>query len=178
MKRRIFVDTEWTAPPWSVQSELLWIGLADEDGRSWYGISSEVEIDPSNDFIAGLLPLIKPNEPRISRQQLAAAVMDFCGHVDEFWAWIPTVERFAEWSGLGEEASEVFDRHWNVDLQMLRALVNPWPPGWPNQLHNLNAVAVAAGVEIPPKAANHFHPRVHAEWNRQLFELIRATSNV
>ena len=68
MKRRIFVDTEWTAPPWSEQSELMWIGLADEGGRSWYGISSEVEIDPStNDFISGAFRLIAPDEPRMSR---------------------------------------------------------------------------------------------------------------
>jgi hypothetical protein len=179
MKRRIYLDTEWTAPPWSEQSELMWIGLADEEGRSWYGISSEVEIDPStNDFISGAFRLITPDEPRMSRQQLAAAVVDFCGHVDEFWAWIPTVERFAEWFGLGDEASEVFDRCWNIDLQMLQALVNPWPPGWPSRLHNLNAAAVAAGVEIPRRAANHLHPRVHAEWNRQLFKLIRASGVV
>jgi len=179
MKRRIFVDTEWTAPPWSEQSELMWIGLADEEGRSWYGISSEVEIDPStNDFISGAFRLIAPDEPRMSRQQLAAAVVDFCGHVDEFWAWIPTVERFAEWFKLGGEASEVFDRCWNIDLQMLRTLVNPWPRGWPGHLHDLNAAAVAAGVEIPHRAANHLHPRVHAEWNRKLFELIRATGRL
>ena len=93
MKRRIFLDTEWTAPPWSEQSELMWIGLADEEGRSWYGISSEVEIDPStNDFMSGAFRLITPDEPRMSRQQLAAAVVHFCGHVEEFWAWIPTVE--------------------------------------------------------------------------------------
>jgi len=61
MTRRIFLDTEWTAPPWSDRSELMWIGLADEDGRSWYGISSEVEIDPStNDFISGVFRLITP----------------------------------------------------------------------------------------------------------------------
>jgi hypothetical protein len=179
MKRRIFLDTEWTAPPWSEQSELMWIGLADEEGRSWYGISSEVEIDPStNDFVSGAFRLITPDEPRMSRTQLAAAVVDFCGDVEEFWAWIPTVERFAEWFGLGDEASEVFDRFWNIDLQMLRALVNPWPYGWPDRLHNLNAAAVAAGVEIPLRAANHLHPRVHAEWNRQLFELIRATGSL
>ena len=84
----------------------MWIGLADEEGRSWYGISSEVEIDPStNDFISGVFRLITPDEPRMSRAQIAAAVVDFCGDVDEFWAWIPTVERFAEWFGLGDEAS-------------------------------------------------------------------------
>jgi hypothetical protein len=154
----------------------MWIGLADEQGRSWYGISSEAEIDPStNDFISGVFRLITPDEPRMPRAQIAAAVVDFCGQVDEFWAWIPTAERFADWFHLGDEAAEVFEKCWDVDLQMLRALVDPWPAGWPNRLHNLNAAAVAAGVEIPGRAVNHLHPRVHAEWNRHLFELIRAS---
>ena len=159
----------------SGRSELMWIGLADEEGHTWYGISSEVEIDPSaNAFIAGVFRLITPDEPRLLRAQIAAAVVDFCGEADEFWAWIPTVESFTEWSGLGDEASAVFEKYRDVDLQMLRALVNPWPTGWPNRLLDLNAAAVTAGVEIPRRAANHLHPRVHAEWNRQLFDLIRA----
>ena len=171
MKRRVFLDTEWTAPPWSDRSALMWIGLADEQGRSWYGISSEVQIDPSS----GVFRLISPDEPRMSRAQIAAAVVDFCGQVDEFWAWIPTVERFAEWFRLGAEASALYQRYRDVDLQMLRALVDPWPAGWPDRLCDLNAAAVAAGVEIPGRAVNHLHPRVHAEWNRQLFEIIRAS---
>ena len=154
----------------------MWIGLADESGCSWYGISSEVEIDPStNEFISGAFRLIAPDEPRLSRAEIAVAVVDFCGKVDEFWAWIPTIEKFTEWFGLGDEASEVYAKYWDVDLQMLRALVNPWPVGWPCRLLDLNAAAAAAGVEIPPRAANHFHPRVHAEWDRQLFRLIRAS---
>ena len=176
--RRIFLDTEWTAPPWSEQSKLMWIGLADEAGRSWYGISSEVEIDPStNRFVAGAFRLIAPDESRLSRRELAAAVVQFCGPVDEFWVWIPSVEKFAEWFGLGAEAADVFGRCRDVDLRMLRALVDPWPPGWPDRLHDLRAAAAAAGVEIPPRAANHLHPRVHAEWNRQLFERIRASGS-
>jgi hypothetical protein len=177
MKRRIFLDTEWTAPPWLEQSELMWIGLADEQGHSWYGISSEVAIDPAkNDFISGAFRLIRPDEPRLSRAQLAAAVVDFCGDVEEFWAWIPTLERFGEWFKLGDEAAETFDLCWNIDLQMIQDLVSPWPSGWPDRLHNLNAAAISAGVEIPPRATNHLHPRVHAEWNRNLFELIRASA--
>jgi len=157
----------------------MWIGLADEDGRSWYGISSEAEIDPStNAFVSGVFRLITPDEPRMSRAQIADAVVDFCGEVDEFWAWIPTLEKFAQWFGLGAEASDLFDKYWNVDLQMLRGLVNPWPAEWPAHLHNLNAAAVAAGVEIPSRAANHLHPRVHAEWNRSLFELVRASPGI
>jgi hypothetical protein len=48
----------------------MWTGLADDEGRSWYDISSEVEIDPStNDFVSGAFRLISLNEPRMSRQQ-------------------------------------------------------------------------------------------------------------
>ena len=178
MTRRIFLDTEWTAAPWSDRSELMWMGLADESGRTWYGISSEVEIDPSrNDFISGVFRLITPDEPRLSRAEMAAAVVGFCGEVGEFWAWIPTLESFAAWFGLGDEASKIFEEWRDVDLRMLRGLVRPWPEGWPTRLHDLNAAAVAAGVEIPSRAVNHLHPAVHAEWNRRLFELIRAASN-
>ena len=174
MTRRIFLDTEWTAPPWSKQSELMWIGLADEEGRSWYGISSEVDIDPStNSFISGVFRLIAPDEPRLASEELAAGVIAFCGDVEEFWAWIPTMEKFSEWFKLGEEAAELYAKCWDVDLQMVRSLVQPWPDGWPDRLHNLNAAAVEAGVEVPPRAANHLHPRVHAEWNRNLYDLIR-----
>lgn len=179
MTRRIFLDTEWTAPPWSERSELLWIGLADEEGRSWYGISSEVVIDPStNAFMSGVFRLISPTEPRLTRAQLAAAAMDFCGQVDEFWAWIPTAPRFAAFFGLGDEASDLFQRYWNVDLQMLQGLVQPWPAGWPDRLLDLNAAAAAAGVDIPPRVPNHLHPRVHVEWNRTLFDRIRAAGGV
>ena len=173
MTRRIFLDTEWTAPPWSKRSELMWIGLADDEGRSWYGISSEVDIDPStNDFISGVFRLITPDEPRLTRVEIAAAVIEFCGAVDEFWAWIPTMEKFSEWFKLGEESAELYAKCWDVDLQMIRTLVQPWPDGWPDRLFNLNAAAVEAGVEVPPRAPNHLHPRVHAEWNRKLFDLI------
>ena len=173
MARRIFLDTEWTAPPWTKSSELMWIGLADEQGRSWYGISSEVEINPAtNAFMSGVFRLITPDEPRMTRVQLAEAVVAFCGQVDEFWAWIPTLESFTTFFALGDEAQDVFDKYWDVDLQMLRGLVHPWPVGWPNELNNLNVAAVQARVPIPERAANHLHPRVHAEWNRTLFERI------
>lgn len=174
MPRRIFVDTEWTAAPWHPDCQLMWIGLADEQGHSWYGISSEAPIDPAtNPFVAGAFRLVSPHEHRLSRRELAAAVVAFCGAVDEFWAWIPTQQRFAEWFRLGDEAAPLYRQHRDVDLQMLRGLVQPWPAAWPTTLQDLNAHATAAGVDLPPRADNHLHPRVHADWNRALFERIR-----
>ena len=43
------------------------------------------------------------------------------------------------------------------------------------RLLDLNAAALEARVEVPPMAVNHLHPRVHAEWNRELFERIRTS---
>jgi len=178
MTRRIFLDTEWTAPPWTERCELMWIGLADEEGRSWHGISSEVVIDPSgNPFVSGAFGLIDRDEPRLSRSQLASAVLGFCAAVEEFWVWIPTLPSFTAWSGLGEGAANAYARSRDVDLRMLQSLVDPWPAGWPDRLHDLNAAALAAGVPIPARAPNHLHPRVHAEWNRELFRQIRAATN-
>jgi hypothetical protein len=61
MLRRIFLDSEWTAVPWSRSAELLWIGLANEDGRSWCAPSSEARVDPCNKmYVSDLLQLITP----------------------------------------------------------------------------------------------------------------------
>jgi hypothetical protein len=77
-------------------------------------------------FISGVFRLITPEEQRLSCEEIARAVLDFCGDdVDEFWAWIPTMESFSEWSGLCGEAAEVYAKWWDVDLQMLRSLVQP-----------------------------------------------------
>lgn len=175
--RRVFIDTEWTAVPWAAASEMLWIGLADEDDRSWCAISAEAQVDPDNQtYVSDLLQLITPDVPRLARRELSAAVQAFCGAVDEFWAWIPTLESFAAWSRLGDAAPEAYASCRDIDLRMLRALVAPWPRSWPERLHDLNAAAMTAGIPIPPRAVNHLHPRVHSEWNRRLFSLIRAAS--
>ena len=75
---------------------------------------------------------------------------------------------------MNDEASARYAQVRDVDLQMLRSLVQPWPAAWPSQLQDLQAAAAQAGVQLPARAANHLHPRVHAEWNRSLFDRLRA----
>lgn len=53
-----------------------------------------------------------------------------------------------------DEAQRLFSQCWDIDLQMLRALVQPRPATWPTALHDLNAAARSAGVEISPHAPN------------------------
>lgn len=173
--RRIVVDTEWTAVPWSPSADLLWIGLAEESGQSWCGLVSDAHVDPEyQQYVADLLRIATPDIPRLPRAELATAVEAFCGSVDEFWVWIPTPESFATWSRLGEQAYQTYQRCRDIDLQMLRSLVKPWPAKWPCEIHDLNAAAVAFGITVPDRAPNFLHPRVHAEWNQRLLGLIRS----
>lgn len=168
--RRIFVDTEWTAVPWSEAADLLWIGLSDESGRNWCGLCTDASIDPAfAQYTSDLLALLTDDVPRLPRPQLSAAVRAFCEGVTEFWVWIPTLEGFSAWAKLGDAAPAVYEQCKDIDLQMLRSLVNPWPALWPMTLHDLNLAARSSGTPLPPRPPNLLHPRVHAEWNRQLF---------
>ena len=157
--RRIFLDTEFKNLPWTGHSDLLWIGLADDEGNSWSAINGDVVIDEhASDFTRTVVaPRMTADEPRLSRRELDRAIRDFCGSPDEFWAWCPTVEVLAGAFGLGDNAPAAFDRFWDWDFQLLRRVVDPWPLDWPVSLHDLNAAVRAAGVEVPPNESAH-HP--------------------
>jgi hypothetical protein len=173
--RRIFVDTEWTAVPWSAKVDLLWVGLTDESGRHWSAVRSDASVEPENSqYVADLMRLLTPDVPRLPRSEMASGVRGFCTGVTEFWAWIPALASFAEWSKLGASAQPVYQQCKDIDLQMLRTLVTPWPPSWPTELRDLNAAACMTGAALPARAPDHLHPRVHSEWNRELFARIQA----
>lgn len=173
--RRIFVDTEWTAVPWSEHRDLLWIGLSDSSGATFCGFNADYRVHPSYEQYTGdLLALITTDVPRLPRDGLSSQVQMFCGESVEFWAWIPTLASFETWAKLGSESASVYERCRDIDIQMLRSLVNPWPGGWAMTIKDLNAAATNAGITLPERAKNHLHPRVHAQWNHRLFGLIQA----
>lgn len=173
MTRRIFLDTEFTNLPWTGHSDLLWVGLADEAGNGWSAINAEVVVDETaSEFTRSVVVARMPNdEPRLSRDELAAGIIEFCQQPDEFWAWCPTVEILADRFGLGEDAPSVHARYWDWDLQLLEQLVSPWPPGWPTCLCDLNARVRELGLHPSPNDHPH-HPGHDALWNRDVFQLI------
>jgi len=171
--RRIFIDTEFKNLPWTGHSEMLWVGLADVEGNAWSAINADLAIDDhASEFTRDVVvPRMTPEEPRLRGHELSEAIRRFCGDVDEFWAWCPTVEVLAGLFGLGDAASDAHRQYWDWDLQLLRRAVSPWPDGWPTRLHDLNAAARAAGV-MPPTNESAHHPRADALWNVRVFKLI------
>jgi len=173
MTKRIFLDTEFKNLPWTGHSDLLWVGLADEDGNSWSAINADVSIDKSaSEFTRSVVVgRMTPDEPRLDSEALGRGVREFCGEVvHEFWAWCPTGETLASSFDLGESAPGMYERYWDWDLQLLRRVVDPWPPGWPQQLCDLNGLAREVGLVPPPNASAH-HPREDALWDLQVFKL-------
>jgi hypothetical protein len=171
--RRIFLDTEFTDLPWSGHSELLWVGLADEDGASWSALSADVSAEAHlSEFVkTEVVPLIPDDEPRLERKELSSAIVEFCGDVDEFWAWCPAPELLSEVFALEEEPAKAYDRYWDWDLQLLKTVVDPWPEPWPLELHDLNRAVSGRHIEVPPNEHAH-HPRADALWDLQVWGLL------
>jgi hypothetical protein len=175
--RRIFLDTEFTDLPWSGHSELLWVGLADQDGNSWSAVSADVSTETDlSDFVRDVVvPLIPADEPRLGPREMSSAIVEFCAGVDEFWAWCPTPETLSEVFALGEEAASAYDRYWDWDFQLLKSAVDPWPDVWPPGLNDLHRVVRERRIEVPPNEHAH-HPRSDALWDLHVWGLLDRTS--
>lgn len=169
--RRIFADTEFTDLPWTGRSRLLWVGLAAEDGTSWSALDAEAAADDCvSPFVrTAVLPHIRPEEPRLRRDELRRAIINFCGSPDEFWAWCPTPDDLVSLDA-PTGAEPLHARLWDWDFQLLREAVDPWPDAWPTSLCDLQALAARTGVTLPENPSAH-HPRHDALWNLRVYEL-------
>ena len=173
--RRIFLDMEATDLPWTGRCQPFWVGLADEDGSSWSALIADAPLDLASDFVRSeILPLVPGDEPRLSGSELRDAVLGFCGDVDEFWAWCPSVEDIANGFGMGDAADSIFEEFWDLDLQLFRQVVEPWPSSWPTELRDLGALvrSLDPPIEPPPHDGPH-NPRYDALWNLRAWEAAR-----
>lgn len=117
-----------------------------------------------------MLPLITEDEPRLHRVALAAEVDRFCGRVDEFWAWFPSLDDIVLLGIEPAAAPGIHERYADWDYQLLRRLKGAGAASWPRVCHDLHALARAAGVTPPPNPRAH-HPAHDAAWGRSVYRL-------
>lgn len=171
--RRIFLDTEFTQLPWDAPSELLWVGLVDEAGRRWSAACDEVDDADCSDFVREqVLPLLSDDEPRLSRAELATRVVQFCGDVEEFWAWFPSADDVVSLGAPPPMAVQILQRYADWDYQLLCGLVAGHSVSWPQHCRDVHALARRTGITLPTNPLPH-HPAHDAAWNREVF--LRAT---
>ncbi len=88
----VVMDMEFVGLPWHENPDLLWVGLADDRGRTFSAVNADITIDRLTDWSRqNIRPRISDEEPRLERPALAERVREWVGEgVDEWWAWMPT----------------------------------------------------------------------------------------
>lgn len=167
--RRVFLDTEFTDLPWTGRSELLWVGLACSDGRSFGGLCADTDVSLSSTFVrAHVLPRVTADVVRMSRRDLARAVVEFADPVDELWAWCP------DEAGVSTSAyrPRTRRRSGTVTATGTSSCCAPWSThgrvGWTAACRDLADLARRSGIELPPNPRAH-DPVADAEWGRSVF---------
>lgn len=156
-KIRVFLDTEFNEDGRTI--DLISIGLATEDGRKYYAISSEFDESRVSDWVReNVIAKLEPPDvvPRKPRAQIRDEIVAFMGgQIPEFWAFYAT----SDWVAL----YQLFGRL--IDL----------PPGWPMICYDLKQLQKHLGIdnkEFPPKPRNQHNALADAEWNLASWQVL------
>jgi hypothetical protein len=159
---RYFYDTEFIDDGHTI--ELISIGVAADDGREYYAVSTEFNANQAGRWVRShVLPkLPSPSSPMWkSRAQIRADLEDFFG-IDgdgqiELWAWIGAYD--------------------HVALCQLWGPMTALPPAIPRFTHELRQLWEDRGnPELPPRPADAHDALVDARYNLQRFQVISAES--
>ena len=172
MTRRIFIDAEFTALPWEANAGLLWLGLADESGRTWSAVNRDVDLSTVGEFSQNhVVPQIPLEEPRLTMAEMAPEVIRFCGSRVEFWAWCPTETDIASLGVRDSDVSAMRAAHWDFDFVLLRRVIPVWSSRWSPTCGDVQEFARMQGLRRVPRNAHPHHPAFDAMWAAEVFKL-------
>ncbi len=141
---RIYFDTEFMEDGRTI--ELISIGMVREDGRTYYAENSEADLTKADAWVTeNVIPLLKGEEARKTRAEIAADVLAFVGREPEFWTY------FSEYN-------------W-VTLRQLFGRMTDLPKGWPMYCRDLKQFMVERGnPPVPDQAADQHNALSDAIW--------------
>lgn len=148
---RFWFDTEFYEDGRII--ELISIGLAAEDGRTYYAeVPSAGEIARRNDWLrANVLPHLQG--PEKYRSQIAREIVEFMGEKPEIWAYYA-------------------DYDW-VAICQLYGLMVDLPKGWPMFCRDVKQLAVSIGnPKLPEQKTTKHHALADALWTKQAWEFL------
>lgn len=153
---RYYIDAEFNESPGRL--DLISIGLACEDGREFYAVSSEFVEADCNDWVrANVLPLLG-DTPRQTRAQIRDGILAFIGDdKPEVWGYFAAYD-------------------WVAFCQVFGAMVD-LPPNFPMYILDIRQVMHERGIrksDMPPKPKDAHSAIADARWHRAMHEAILA----
>lgn len=150
---KFYLDTEFAESPGAIK--LISIGIAAEDGRTFYAESADFDEAQCNDWVkANVLPHL--HEPRIREQTIRDCVLAFVGdEKPEFWGYY-------------------CDYDWVTFCWLFGAMID-LPHGWPMYCRDLKQELDRVGnPRVPFRPDNEHHALSDARWNKSVHEWIDA----
>lgn len=154
---KYFLDTEFAETGGQAQPtiDLISLALVAEDGREYYGESSDFQPGNCNQWVAeNVLPRLGPPGQRKNRSQIREEVLAFIGgdSIPEFWGYYA-------------------DYDWVVFCWLFGNMVD-LPPTFPRFCKDLKQTYEGLGAPDgvkPPDPEDEHHALADAKWNFQFF---------
>lgn len=151
---RYYLDTEFIEKPGVLQ--LISLGVACEDGRTFYAVTSEYDINQASDWVfEHVLPKLGKG-PRETRAAIRGRLLEFIGDTSpEFWGY------FADYD-------------WVVFCWLFGAMID-LPKGWPMFCRDLKQEMARLGItkdDLPPQPSDAHNALADAQWIRHAHESV------
>jgi len=155
--RRYFIDTEFIEDGTTI--ELISIGVACDDGRTFYAESDAVNLSAANDWVkANVVPHLTGD--RIGRDVIADTLIEFVAAGEgepEFWAYYA-------------------DYDWVAVCQLFGTMLD-LPDGWPMFCMDIKQEAHCLGAPaLPEQTSTEHHALADALWNAEAYAFIHAAT--
>lgn len=151
---KYFIDTEFIEYPCTI--ELISIGIAAEDGRTYYAVSSEFNELKASDWVKeNVIPHLGVNWLRITNKAIADQIIKFIGNdpSPEFWGYCS-------------------DYDWVVFMWLFGPMVNK-PTHFPYYCNDIRQLQNQLGVEkIDIPNESHHNALGDALWTKRAYEYL------
>lgn len=149
---KYFFDTEFSERPCTI--DLISIGIVSEDGRELYCVSSEFNEAECNEWVKeNVIPLLPPEQERMTRKDIANAILEFIGDdTPEFWG------HFADYD-------------WVVFCWLFGSMID-LPEGWPMYCRDLKQLMDSDPfIRIHLENKNEHNALADAKWCKKVYEI-------
>ena len=153
---RYFIDTEFMEAGPREPVSLISIGIAADDGRTYYAENAEARLERANPWVKGnVIPFLRG--PKKTRREIADEIRIFVSDAaPEFWGY------FADYD-------------WVVFCQLFGTMMD-LPAHFPQFCMDLQQVAVSRRVPrdsfVPAKAEREHDALADAIWHRDLYRFL------